>query len=222
MNGTFAREAFSMKYEQWRNELFSFPPESDPVMHEHAQGFYNVPPELAFDYVDQILVDSDVHGSFTKDQLGKGINTIYSNCCSDLPFLYTSDCGEDRRIKGIRNLKHLYQNFFNRHCTGQVTDIGNSRDDGPMGFICYMFWDVFVLYPGNATPGMVDAAIDVMHSVLQTNHDNSLVSAIHGLGHWASSVPDAVSMLKHWCQKPTTQNQLVVQYARAATSGMIQ
>ncbi|HBE61510.1 MAG TPA: hypothetical protein DDX19_01785 [Rhodopirellula baltica] len=210
-----------MKYERWRDELFELPPGSDPVMHERSESFYDVSAEIAFDYVDQMLVDPEVHVLFTKDQLGKGINTVYSNCCSNLPFLYTSDCSEDRRIVGIRNLSNLYQNFFNRHCTGRVTDIGNSRDDGPMGFICYMFWDVFVLYPGNATSGMVDAAIDVMRLVLQTNHDNSLVSAIHGLGHWASTVPEAVSILKHWCQKPTTQNQSVVQYARAATSGMI-
>ncbi len=58
-------------YEQWRNELFGLSPESDPVMHEHSEDFYAVPPHVAFDYVDQVLVDPDVHSLFTKDQLGK-------------------------------------------------------------------------------------------------------------------------------------------------------
>ena len=210
-----------MNYEQWRNELFGLPPESDPVTHEHSEDFYAVPPQVAFDYVDHVLVDPDVHTLFTKDQLGKGINTIYSNCCSDLPFLYTSECDEDRRVKGINNLVHLYRNYFDRHCAGDLADIGNDQSDGPMGFICYMFWDVFVLYPGNATPAMTSAAIDVMRSALGTRNDSSLASAIHGLGHWALDVPDAVATLKHWLQKPTTENPTVLQYARSATSGMI-
>lgn len=210
-----------MNYEQWRKELFGLPPESDPVTHEHSDDFYAVPPHECFDYVNQVLVDPAVHSLFSKDQLGKGINTIYSNCCSDLPFLYTSECDEDRRVKGINNLVNLYRNYFDRHCTGDVTDIGNYQNDGPMGYICYMLWDVFVLYPGNATPAMISAAICVMRAALRSRNDNSLVSAIHGLGHWAFDVPEAVTTLKHWLQKPTTDNPVVLRYARTATSGMI-
>ncbi|QDV61080.1 HEAT repeat domain-containing protein [Crateriforma conspicua] len=210
-----------MIYEQWRNELFGLAPESDPVMHEHSEEFYAVPSQVAFDYVDQVLVDPDVHSVFTKDQLGKGISTIYSNCCSDLPFLYTTECGEDRRVAGINNLVNLYRNYFDRHCTGNVTDIGNDENDGPLGYICYMLWDVFVLYPGNATPAMISAAIGVMRSALESSNDNSLASAIHGLGHWAFGTPEAVTTLEHWLQKPTTDNPVVLQYARTATSGMI-
>ncbi|MCC9642250.1 hypothetical protein LOC71_08185 [Rhodopirellula sp. JC740] len=210
-----------MIYEQWQNELFGLPPESDPVMHEHSEDFYAVPPDVAFDYVDRVLRDLDVHSRFSKDQLDKGINTIYSNCCSDLPFLYTTECDEIRRIKGINNLTNLYRNFFDRHCTSGVTGIGNEQSDGPMGFICYMLWDVFVLYPGNATPAMIDAAINVMHSALASSNDNSLVSAIHGLGHWAFHVPEAKTTLKHWLQRPTTGNPVVLEYARTAITGMI-
>lgn len=210
-----------MNYEEWRDELFGVPPASDPVTHEHSDEFYAVPPREAFDYVDQVLVDPDVHSLFSKDQLGKGINTIYSNCCSDLPFLYTTECDEDRRIQGINNLVSLYRNYFDAYCTADVTDIGNDQEDGPMGYICYMFWDVFVLCPGNATPAVISAAIGVMRDGLGSRNDNSIASAIHGLGHWAFSVPEAVATLKHWLQKPTTNNPVVLQYARTATSGMI-
>ncbi|WP_404304935.1 hypothetical protein [Neorhodopirellula lusitana] len=210
-----------MIYEQWRNELFGLPHKADPVTHEHSEDFYAVPPNNAFDYVDQVLLDTDVHSQFSKDQLGKGINTIYSNCCSDLPFLYTTECDETRRIRGINNLVNLYRNFFDRHCTADVTDIGNDQSDGSMGYICYMLWDVFVLYPGNATPAMIDAAIGAMRSALESSNDNSLASAIHGLGHWAFDVPEAATTLKHWLQKPTTDNPVVLQYARAVTTGTI-
>ncbi len=210
-----------MKYEQWRDELFGHPPDSDPVSLERSSEFYAVPPYQAFDYVDQVLIDDKLHSMFSKDQLGNGINTIYSNCCSDLPFLYTAECDEDRRIKGIRNLFNLYKNYFERYCSSQVASIGNDQADGPMGYICYMFWDVFVLYPGNSTPAMVSAAVDVMRTALESRNDNCLASAIHGLGHWAFAVPEVSAVLTQWLHRPTTNNAEVLNYARAATTGMI-
>lgn len=74
-----------MEYNQWRNELFGHPSDSDPVSLERSEEFYAVKPIHAFDFVDRVLLDPDVHQLFTKDQLGNGLNTIYSNCCSDLP-----------------------------------------------------------------------------------------------------------------------------------------
>jgi hypothetical protein len=211
-----------MNYEQWRNELFGQSPNIDPVMFEHSAGFYSIPSECVFDYVDRVLVDPDVHSLFNKTQLGNGIQTVYSNCCSDLPFLYTTECTESRRIEGIGKLANLYTNYFERYCAEPVNSIGNDQGGGPMGYICYMFWDVFVLYPGSATPGMVSAALEVMRAGLETHSDNCLVSAIHGLGHWAAEVPGAVTALEHWLRSPTTKNVEVLEYARTATTGMIQ
>jgi hypothetical protein len=210
-----------MIYDQWRDELFGHPPDIDPVVFVYSPEFYAVPPDQAFDFVDRMLVDPDVHTMFSKDQLGNGINTVYSNCCSDLPFLYTTECDEERRLKGIRNLVNLYRNYFERYCTAPVVSIGNDQTDGPMGYICYMLWDVFVLYPSNSTSSMIDAAIDVMRSALQSRNDNCLASAIHGLGHWTDDVPDAAIVLTDWLTKPTTQNLEILEYARTATSGMI-
>lgn len=210
-----------MNYEQWRNELFGQSPDIDPVSYEHTPEFYAVPSDQAFDFVDRVLVDSEVHSLFCKDQLGNGIHTIYSNCCSDLPFLYTMECREDRRVQGINNLANLYKNYFEVYCTGAVDRIGYCQD-GPMGFICYMFWDVFVLYPGNATSPMISAAIKVMRSALYSYSDNCIASAIHGLGHWAPDVPEAITVLKAWRRNPTTTNSEILEYAGRATTGMIQ
>ncbi len=84
-----------------------------------------------------MLVDRELHTLFSKEQIGNAINTVYSNCCSDLPFLYTTECDEERRVKGIQNLVNLYGNFFERYSTGQVVSIGNDQTDGRIGFICY-------------------------------------------------------------------------------------
>jgi hypothetical protein len=202
-----------MNYEEWRNELFGQLPDSDPISLELSADFCFVPAHDAFDFVDRMLVDHEVHSIFNKEQIGIGIHTVYSNCCSDLPFLYTVECDEQRRVTGIQNVVNLYRNYFERYCTAPVVSIGNDQTDGRIGFICYMLWDVFVLHPGNATPSMISAAIDVMRAALGSRNDNCLASAIHGLGHWATHVPEASSVLNQWLRRPTTENSAIVQYA---------
>lgn len=210
-----------MRYEQWRDELFGQSPDINPVTFEHSPDFYSLPANEAFDFVDRMLVDFELHSLYSKAQIGNAINTVYSNCCSNLPFLYTTECEEKRRVKGIRNLVNLYRNFFERYCTTQVTSIGSDQGDGKIGFICYMFWDVFVLYPGNASPQMIEAALGVMRTALDSRNDSCLASAIHGLGHWATDTPEASLIINQWLRRPTTKNPQVLQYARAATGGMI-
>jgi hypothetical protein len=211
-----------MNYEEWRNELFGQPPEMNLVTFEHCPEFYDVPPNLAFDYIDHVLVDPEVHTLFSKDQLGNGIDTIYSANFSDLAFLYKSEGDETRRIRGIENLDSLYKNYFERYCTGVVNSIGNDDTDGPMGTICYMFWDVFILFPGNATPAMIDATLRVMRTALESHNDNCLASAIHGLGHKVRYAPEASRILQQWLLRPTTKNPEILRYAQIATTGMIQ
>ena len=210
-----------MEYKRWREELFAHPSDCNPVSLELPCEFYAVPSEQAFDFVDRVLVDPEVHLIYGKDQLGNGLQMLYSNSCSNLPFLYTTDCDEPRRLIGIRNLVHLYRNFFERYCTAPVVSIGNDQVDGPMGYLCYMFWDIFVVYPGNSTRSMIQAGLSVMQSALKSRNDNCLASAIHGLGHWVLEAPDAGTILNEWLRHPTTKNAEILQYARTATTGNI-
>lgn len=210
-----------MNYEEWRNELFGQPPEMDPVMFEYCLEFYDVPPNQAFDYIDRVLIDPEVHTLFSKEQLGNGIKSIYSADCSNLPFLYASEGDEARRIRGIDNLVSLYKNYFERYCTETVNCIGSGHIDGSMGYICYMLWDVFILFPGNATPAMIDATLRVMRTALESHNDNCLVSAIHGLGHKVRYAPEASRILQQWLLRPTTKNPEILRYAQIATTGRI-
>ncbi len=211
-----------VEYDRWRDELFGHPPDSDHFSLDRSDEFHDVEPDQAFDFIDRILLDTEVHQLFTQEQLGNGINTIYNHCYSSFPDLYTIECDEDRRMIGISNLINLYRNFFERYCTASVVGVGTTEADGSMGSICYMFWDIFILYPGNATPKMQLAAIGVMESVLKSCNESCLVSAIHGLGHWASGMPEAVLVLKLWLENPTTKNPGILNYARSAMTGMIQ
>ena len=84
-----------------------------------------------------------------------------------------------------------------------------------------MLWDIFVLYPGNASPAMKDAVLEVMTDAVQMQNDTCIVSGIHGLGHWATDEPRAAEALRRWLRNPPTSNIQVVEYAKQAATGCI-
>jgi hypothetical protein len=210
-----------MDYERWRNDVFGQPPDEDVMDVVLLQETYDVPLDEAFDHIDQALVDSQIHNLFAKSQIGNGLQLIYSASCTDLPFCYVKAGDEDRRIAGIRNLENLYSNYFERYCGSPVRSVGNDLRDGTIGYLCYMFWDIFVLSPGDASPAMIDAGIGVMESALRSQNEQCLASAIHGLGHWRSGNSHARRVLRQWLRKPTTRNKRLLEYARQAATGCI-
>lgn len=209
-----------MDYIAWRNDIFAQKPESGPVSEEIPEA-YSLSPEETFDHIDRALDDEQLHDLFSRDQIGAGLRELYDNGSSDLCFCYTKAGDDRRRIKGIGHLTKLYDNYFNRYCVGPVTDIGNDQYDDAIGFRCYMFWDVFILNPGNASAGMISAALSVMEHAIQMRNENCVVSAIHGLGHWALDESRAVDVLQRWLRGPTTRNAHVLAYARQAATGYI-
>ncbi|MBK9945932.1 MAG: hypothetical protein IPP12_01925 [Nitrospira sp.] len=210
-----------MEYEKWRDDIFGQPVGSDPVMLDLLPETYSVSPDEHFAHIDRALSDPQIHELFNSDQIGTGLQLIYSNSCSDICFCYIKAGDEARRVSGIAKLNDLYAKYFDRYCLSPVGSIGNDHLNGGIGYLCYMLWDIFVLYPGNASPAMVSAALGVMSNALQMKNDNCIVSAIHGLGHWATDVPRAPQVLRQWLRKPTTTNPTVISYAKEATTGCV-
>ena len=210
-----------MNYELWRADVFGQPEESDPVDVELSVETYDCDAAESLDHIDRALVDAEIHALFTREQIANGLNLIYSNACSDLPFCYLEGNEEDRRCTAIANLVHLYDNFFARYCRAQVTTIGYDQEDGRMGFICFMLWDIFVLYPGNSSTQITDTTLELMNKVIYSKNESCVASAIHGLGHWVDPANDAAGILETWLQQPTTSNPDIIDYARQATTGCI-
>lgn len=213
-----------MNYQQWRDQLFGQPEQADPVCAEMSPAFDRVPRDRAFDYIDQVLVDSEIHQRFSRNQIGFGLNYIFSNSCSDLPFCYLR-CSESRIIRGIQSLDYLYQNYFDRYCfasSKSIQEIGAIQAGDRLEFLCYMFWDLFVVYPGNSSPSVIAASLEVMNAALYRKNGNAIVSAIHGLGHWALHDQRAVAILEQWLANPSTPNPVIHNYALQAKTGYIQ
>jgi hypothetical protein len=209
-------------YPTWRSLVFDNPPNSEPSLVELPPEAYALSPSETLDYIDRSLVDPEIHQSYGKAQIGVGLNLLYSNACADFVHSYLKVTDDTRRMQSIANLRFLYRHYFDRYCTVPVRRIGDDLDDGPIGFLCYMFWDIFILYPGNASPGMVTAALDVMATALRSANPHSVVSAIHGLGHWVYGAPEAAQILATWLKQPQIQDEVILEYARQAITGCIQ
>lgn len=209
-----------LNYDIWRDQVFGQAEDLSPADAEFPDGRVDAVNTTNFDHIDQALADAEVHQRYSPKQIGIGLQLIYSNCCSNLCFCYLQAGDDARRVQGIRQMKLLYRNYFDRYCTQPVSSIGNDSE-GWLDFTCYMLWDVFVLYPGSASPAMIHASIEVMSDALTLTNDNCLVSALHGLGHWAFEVPEASSIITQWQRKPTTKNPEVLQYAAQAATGCI-
>lgn len=211
-----------MTYEDWRDQLFGYRVNGDPLMLDLCEDIYLLPKEVSLDYIDRCLKDPEVHSMYTKDQIGSGLQTIYDNSCSDLPFCYTQSGDEVRRLVAIGNLDFLYSNYFECYCTAPVTRVGYDLSDGRIGYLCYMFWDIFALWSGNASGPMIDAAVAVMRNAINSTNDNCIVSAIHGLGHWVSDTSLARDVLDDWSRHPSSDNSVIHEYAERAKTGCIQ
>lgn len=215
-----------MKYEDWRNDIFGKPEGYDPIVGNILEETANLPEVQTLDYIDRALQDPEIHIQYSVEQIGIGLYIIFEISCSNISRCYAVLNGnvenEQRKIESIKHLRNLYSNFFARYCNSAVKRIGEIRPPDRIGYICYMLWDIFVLCPGNATPAMVEATIEMMADLLQTKNDNCLESLIHGLGHWIFDSDRAKQTLDDWLRSPTTDNPVIIDYATQAKTGYIQ
>lgn len=211
-----------MEYTRWRDDVFGQSPDTNPVEIDLHPDNYAASPEEQFDHIDRALGDAEIHRRYSIEQIGIGLQLLYSNSCSSICYCYLEAAGDQRRVHGIRRLEQLYANYFDIYCKASVGSIGNDHLNGGIGYLCYMFWDIFVLYPKNASATMITAAFEVMVKALEMSNDNCIVSAIHGLGHWAIYDSRSAEVLTRWLKRPSSRNPVVLDYAHQATSGCIQ
>ncbi len=208
-----------MDYPTFLHTVFGQPEDSDPVTLDLPADFDAIPPPQALAFITRALADETVHARYSRKQIGIGLSLLFENSCGNTVFCYLQDTTEDERVAGVRALRDLYRHFFARYCRDPVDGIGN-RCDERIDYLCYMFWDTFVLYPGNAPTRVIDAAIAVMAEALRSDCEAVQVSALHGLGHWAMYRPDAKEVVARFLKEALKgMNPVIRAYAEAAGRG---
>ncbi len=215
-------ERAAMNYLQWRSEVFGQPETVAVQDVELSEEAYALPLETAFDYLDRVLTDEEIHALYSERQLAMGLSIAYSNCWSDFPFCYLHAGTEDRRVAGILNLKNLYRNFFARYSPHIFRQAVNHQQlpEYSIEYVCFNFWDRFVLFPGGPVKeSMVNAGLDVMEYSLQLENETCIVSGLEAISFWSyacreMNIDRPLSILQQWNSNPTSPNADVIEIGR--------
>ncbi len=116
------------------------------------------------------------------------------------------------RTAGLRAIVPLFADLFAARVPG--AGIPNSRN--PLGYICFMFWDVAPI------GGDLDTELDVLEQTLALRSRACQWAALHGLGHWHHFAPDAVpAIVDGWLRRNPRLPENLRQYADQARAGAV-
>ena len=133
---------------------------------------------------------------FSDAQVNQGLWYMASNCCSSIMV----DVLEDPTVpwpelrRCICSIRSLFERCFAKRCSNHLSHLGEPGAN-PINGVCYMWWDVFPALGANDDPSKRErdqAILDVMRDTIELPCDACRESALHGLGHWHGSYPDAV------------------------------
>jgi hypothetical protein len=217
-----------LEYDVWVAELYLHGSPYDPWGVELSEAMNAVSLDEAFDHLDRMLDDPGIHSLFNPQQLALGLSMAYSNCLTELPFCYVRASTKERRIRGILNLKKLYDNFFARYCIAPFTYPRSQVSlKGTMQYFCENFWDRFVLFPCEQTEANdIDACLDVMEHALSVPNDHCIASGLEGIASWAYAcelrgISRPRNLLLGWTSQVSATNPELMAFGRQMLENVI-
>ena len=162
---------------------------------------------------------------YTEAQVNQGLNYLFSNSCSDYVFsLMDADVPIDTRVDAIRSIKKLYSDCFDDRCM-QVLGHLNELSSSKLNNICYMRWDVTPLNCWEGRPDKnlaYEAVVDVMEAALGSKNIACIESALHGLGHTKTYLPERITLIiEHFLATNSNLRPELKSYARNAAVGYV-
>ena len=160
---------------------------------------------------------------FSDWQLGAGLEYIFNNTFSDLPFfLRDGPAPLEERIKAIKALKNLYSKCLNERC---MQTLGHYSEEGnQLNHFCYVLWDTC---PLTYCEEMKDkekiyaAVAEVMEFSLSLDNIACVESGLHGLGHLKPYYSNAVKIIKRYLETTGQSDERLLEYAKHAETGCI-
>ena len=156
---------------------------------------------------------------FSDDQVGDGLNYIFSNLLSDHVFSFHSEeVSQPLKTAAILAMKRLYEDCFDPRCPLEAEN-PHSR----LNYIAFMLWDVSPLgRPKERDSNAFLAVMDVLESALYLKNRVCVEGALHGLGHLHSRNPPLIEKIVDRFLATAPAHPEVKAYARQARRGMVQ
>lgn len=214
-------------FEEWIEFLFDRP-RGETHWSFHGQDLkWKVPEELTATYLAQTFETPKMWmNKFSLQQVADGLAyTWYASMGDYFRLLVTATLPWQLQKRIIAALVPLYQHCFCELCQPGLSHLNECRDN-PLNAVCYMFWDACPLCPHPDDRKLRehdDECLRVMEQTLRIDHDACRESALHGLGHWASSYPSRVHSIVEQGLK-TVRKRLgkeLLNYAEQAKTGNV-
>lgn len=128
----------------------------------------------------------------------------------------------DRR-RALLGIVTLYRSLFALACSDLLGHLDQGKDErDPIHSICYMWWDLFPSWGRGLDARTRETVFDVMEATLAIESEPCREGALHGLGHFFSSDPDAVGrIIDRWLDGHPRISAQLRSYALSARTGCV-
>jgi hypothetical protein len=204
-------------YTKWLEFAFNRPVSAPVWYFTENNEFKASPAELVYLIGRTCEQSSADLAKYSNAQVNNGLCYIFSNSASNIIFSITQKgVDEQDRIEAVRKMKILYHDCLAKRCD---PILGHKREENPnpLGYFCYMLWDVSPLCQWK------DVVIEVMEAALYLSNPACIESGLHGLGHRHKQNPDKVeSVIDKFLSKSKSIGPELRIYAQQARTGCIQ
>jgi hypothetical protein len=139
----------------------------------------------------------EISNTFSEKQICMGLQYIINTSFSSWGYAFVSESVPvNSRVAAIQAMFTVFDRLFASKCTQDMryTEITGQRNL-TFAEMCYMWWDIFPRHgvPQESALISIDSAIvETITRVLHINNFACVESALHGLSHWFSAVPEVV------------------------------
>jgi hypothetical protein len=221
-----------MNFEDWVRYVFDRPVTQPQWWFQDDVELVNLKPAVFIEYCTKLFRESGKRlAGYPDGQVNDGLYYIISPGASDEIFaLKDASVPFEAKVEFLKVIFILYGDCFEPRCTPHLSHLdhvskGTLVHVSPLNSICYMWWDIFVIYGERKDPSVEPlnrACLAVMEKTLTLSNIATLEGALHGLGHFGIYYKEECErIIDEFSARRKDISEELRRYALAAGSGCV-
>ncbi|MGV3772109.1 MAG: hypothetical protein ACO1QB_04350 [Verrucomicrobiales bacterium] len=223
-------KAEQVTFQDWVNYLFDHEV-TEPAWYWDDPKPISLEAPIYINYGTNLLKKAgELTSPYSDGQINQGLYRLVSINLSDEVFaLRNPEVPLNGREEFLGSILELNRDCFASRCTKHLSHFDKTGEESgasPLNWICYMWWDIFVVYGNRDDPAeepLNRACLAVMEQCLTIPHIAVQEGALHGLGHFKHYYPEeSKRIIQNFMHSNSKLDQPLRIYAEAAYEGMMQ
>jgi hypothetical protein len=218
------------RLQAWIDHVFAhlvpeYPKEKEWYWAHHARlwkGSLKFVPTLIAEMCER---SGELLARFSDAQLDQGFWYLVGPAPPDfIETLLDSNIPISKRVRTIRSFTPLFEQVMAVRCSPHLNHLGKLPEKPP-NESCWMWWDL--IWYGlchdfdRLTPQIAAEIVAALRRQLTIPHDACRVSALHGIGHWVRTIPEAAGLVDEFLAANPGLRPELVEYAQRARAGQV-